>query len=236
MGERENDITARDESRLSLREAREQDRRDAADAAAIAAALTPAMRTMLLTGMPPTVNGMQTTAALCRRGLYATQRPARGGMLTSLGRRVRAQLQLLAPAETEVAQLARLTVEWEALAERPVPHAVSSAGQPNETGFETVASAIRWLTGNLARLQARQQAGPAPTATERVTRRTAYNVLTTLDRAVAAWVDMFHENHQAMDRRGLVDETFTAADIRVMLTDAAREHGIEAQWSARLAD
>lgn len=207
------------------------------DPAAIAATLTPAMRTMLLTGTPPAVNGMQTTAALCRRGLYQTQRPARGGQLSPLGRRV---LDYVRTYDRDLTETLRLTAEWESLTCQQAPVAVRKAGDPAAGGFTDPGQAVTWLTGSIARLRARMpQQDPAllrprgGSIYDRVTARAAYDVLTTLDRAVAAWIDMLHENHQGMARPGLVDEAFTAADIRVMLSDAAGQHGIAAEWAAR---
>lgn len=193
------------------------------DPAAIAATLTPAMRTMLLTGTPPAVNGMQTTAALCRRGLYHTQRPARGGQLSPLGRRV---LDYVRTYDRDLTETLRLTAEWEALTCQRAPVAVRKAGDPAAGGFTDPGQAVTWLTGSIARLRARMpQQDPAPmrpqggSIYDRVTARAAYDVLTTLDRAVA--------------ERVASNEPFSAAAVRRMLTDAAAQHGIAAEWAAR---
>lgn len=97
---------------------------------------------------------------------------------------------------------------------------------PAAGGFTDPGQAVTWLTGSIARLRARMpQQDPAllrprgGSIYDRVTARAAYDVLTTLDRAVA--------------ERVASNEPFSAAAVRRMLIDAAGQHGIAAEWAAR---
>lgn len=66
--------------------------------------------------------------------------------------------------------------------------------------------------------------------TQRVVKRAKYDALRTMLDVLDGWLEGAAENHEALDRREPFDDRFAPDDIRRMVNDVAREHGVREPW------